>query len=232
MAPDAIATILAQVLRSAAELKDVEIPDTVKKTVVTDTARAIAVSLIDNKPAAIFLGNLAQHQPQYADIHLLAQHIARITEASFGVLGEAANSVGAYLVGAVPGIDTVGLINGSHKVGMGGRNASQMLGLSDTPAADQCRSYLLMNLEPELDSYNPQQAMKALQGADLVVMMSAYKRMQPVSTMLMCCYRLRHSLRLQAHSSIPRDVRKASMGLLHRWVRHVQPGRFFGCWEI
>ena len=176
VAPDAMAAILAQVLRSAAELKDVEILDAVKKTVVTDTARAIAVSLIDNKPAAIFLGNLAQHHPQYADIHLLAQHIARITEASFGVLGEAANSVGAYLVGAVPGIDTVGLINGSHKIGMGGRNAAQMLGLSETPAADQCRSYLLMNLEPEFDSHNPQQAMKALEGADLVVMMSAYKK--------------------------------------------------------
>ncbi len=180
VAPDAMVEMLAQVLRSAAELKGVEIPDAVrdavKRSVVTDTAHAIAVSLIDNKPAAIFLGNLAQHHPQYADIHLMAQHIARITEASFGVLGEAANSVGAYLVGAVPGIDSVGLINGTCKIGMDGKNAAQMLGLSDTPSDDQCRAYLLMNVEPEFDSYNPHQAMKVLEGADLVVMMSAYKK--------------------------------------------------------
>ena len=32
-----------------------------------------------------------------------------------------------------------------------------------------------MNLEPELDSYNPRQAMKALEAAELVVMITAYK---------------------------------------------------------
>ena len=112
VAPAAMAAMLAQVLKAAAELKTVEIPDAAKNAVstlsVTDTARAIAASLIDNKPAAIFLGNLTQHHPQYADIHVLAQHIAQIAETSFGVLGEAANSVGAYLAGAVPGLGAVG----------------------------------------------------------------------------------------------------------------------------
>ncbi len=179
VAPAAMAAMLAQVLQAAAELKAVEIPDAVKNAVntvsVTDTARAIAASLIDNKPAAIFLGNLTQHHPQYADIHVLAQHIAQITEASFGVLGEAANSVGAYLVGAVPG--AVGTSTSYSQVGASGSNASQMLGMSATPtAAEPCRAYVLMNLEPEFDSHNPQQAMKTLAAGDLVVMMSAYKK--------------------------------------------------------
>jgi NADH-quinone oxidoreductase subunit G len=164
VAPAMMATMLAQVLQAAAELKAVEIPAAAKNAVnaisVTDGARAIAASLIDNKPAAIFLGNLAQHHPQYADIHVLAQHIAQITEASFGVLGEAANSVGAYLVGAVPGT--------------GGSNAAQMLGIS--AAAAPCQAYVLLNLEAEFDSHNPQQALKTLAVTELVVMLSAYKK--------------------------------------------------------
>lgn len=158
VAPAAMAATLAQILKAAAELKEVEIPDEAKAASgsisVTDAARAMAASLIDNKPAAIFLGNMAQHHPQYADIHALAQHIARIAGAEFGVLGEAANSVGAYIAGAVP--DQGGLSAAAH-------------------ASQPCQAYVLMNLEPELDSYNPYQTMKALKAAELVVVMSAYK---------------------------------------------------------
>ncbi len=169
VAPAAMAATLAQVLKAATELKGVEIPDAAKNALnsisVTDTARAMAASLIDNKPAAVFLGNMAQHHPRYADIHVLAQHIAQITEAAFGVLGEAANSVGAYIAGAIPGDDALGTsANGSLQPGPESVNALQ-----------PCQAYVLMNLEPELDSYNPQQTMKALDAAELVVMMSAYK---------------------------------------------------------
>jgi NADH-quinone oxidoreductase subunit G len=55
-------------------------------------------------------------------------------------------------------------------------NAQQMLGIGEFGnAADPCRAYILMNLEPELDSYNPGQTIKALDAAELVVMMSAYR---------------------------------------------------------
>src|SRR3569623_1091568 len=50
-----------------------------------------------------FLGKLAQHQPCYSQIHALAQDVARLAGASFGVLGEAANIVGAVAVCAIPG---------------------------------------------------------------------------------------------------------------------------------
>lgn len=169
VAPAAMAAMLAEILKAAAELKGVQIPDAAKHALitvsVTDKARAMAASLINNKPAAVFLGNLAQHHPQYADIHALAQHIAHITEAKFGILGEAANSVGAYIARAIPGHGAQGGVNLSP---MPGVNAA-------TIAAKSCQAYVLMNLEPELDSYNPQQIMKALDEAELVVMMSAYK---------------------------------------------------------
>lgn len=161
VAPAAIASTLVQVLKAAAEIRGVDIPGNLKQAVeevngVTDTARAMAASLIDHQPSAVLLGNMAQHHPQYADIQALAEAIAQITDSGSGVLGEAANSVGAYAAGAVPG--------------EGGLNAAQM-----TDPVSACKAYVLMNLDPESDSYNPQQTMKALAAAECVIMMSAYR---------------------------------------------------------
>jgi NADH-quinone oxidoreductase subunit G len=47
-----------------------------------------------------------------------------------------------------------------------------MLGLN---GAEPCRAFILMNLEPDLDSYDPQQTRRVLSAAELVVLMSAYK---------------------------------------------------------
>jgi NADH-quinone oxidoreductase subunit G len=189
VAPAAMVSMLAQVLEAAAELQGVTITDDVKSILdklsgnlevtaeVTSVARAMAASLINNKPAVILLGNLAQHHPHYANIHALAQHIAQIVEAKFGVLGEAANSVGAYIARAVPGspAEQDGGED-SSRPGSRGMNAQQMLGAGNGgAAADPCQAYILLNLEPELDSYNPQQTIRALDGAELVVMLSAYK---------------------------------------------------------
>ena len=175
--PSEIVVILAQVLKVIVELKKEEFPDNIEKILegindISDTARSIAVSLINNNPSSVFLGNLAQHHPQYADIQLLTQYIAKFAEADFGILGEAANSVGAYLAGAVPNKSFLEPASSGN-----GYNASQMLGMdTTTPAIKPCRAYMLLNLEPELDAYDPQAATKTLGAADLVVMMSAYKK--------------------------------------------------------
>ncbi|PTR16692.1 NADH dehydrogenase subunit G [Nitrosospira sp. Nsp2] len=175
--PAATVQMLAQVLKAAAESKGAQIPggaaESLSSVNVSDTARAIAESLINSKPAAIFLGNLTQHHPQYADIHALAQQVAQITEVQFGILGEAANSVGAYIAGAIPGrhspAETTGNAHESASVGL---DASQMVGMNRPEA---CRAFILMNLEPDLDSYDPQQTARALGEAELVVMMTTYK---------------------------------------------------------
>jgi NADH-quinone oxidoreductase subunit G len=62
--------------------------------------------------------------------------------------------VGGYLAQATPGAK--------------GLNASTML-------SSPRKAYVLLNVEAELDCANPQQAMAALQAADLVIAMSAYK---------------------------------------------------------
>ncbi|HEX8873777.1 MAG TPA: NADH-quinone oxidoreductase subunit NuoG [Nitrosospira sp.] len=185
VSPAAMASMVGQVLRAAAELRGVEVPGSAKGALtgldVTDVARAMAASLINNKSAAILLGNLTQHHPHYAEIHALAQHLAQIAEASFGMLGEAANSVGAYIARAVPvpaaPRESAGEASRQELEGM---NAQRMLGINGTGTgtvtpSDPCRAFVLMNLEPELDSYNPQQTVKALDAAELVVMLTAYK---------------------------------------------------------
>ncbi len=142
VAPDAMVEMLNQVRRALAGES------------VDATAQAIAASLKQGERKAVLLGNLAQHHPRYAELHVQAQQIAELAGAKLGFLGEAANSVGAYLAGAVPGD--------------GGMNAAQML---DDPR----RAYILLGVEAELDTYNPGKTMAALQSAQLVVALSAYK---------------------------------------------------------
>ena len=160
VAPQAMVNTLAQVLVALAALTSKAIPATLASAlvnVVADTTSvAIATSLSTGERKAVFLGNIAQHHAQYADIYALAQAIAAMADATFGVMGEAANSVGAYIAGAAP----VG--------GKKGLNASAMLA---TPR----KAYLLLGVEPELDCNNPAQAIKAMQSAEMVVAMSSYK---------------------------------------------------------
>nr|WP_297357414.1 NADH-quinone oxidoreductase subunit NuoG [uncultured Caldimonas sp.] len=120
----------------------------------TDAAKAVARSLLSGERKAVLLGNAAAQHPQAGELLALAGWIAEQADATVGYLGEAANSVGAQLVGAQPR--------------QGGLNAGQMLSQS-------LKAYLLLNVEPELDSANPAAALSALQGAEMVVALSAFR---------------------------------------------------------
>ncbi len=156
VAPSALANTLAQVVKAAAQQKGIELGEALVLVTPSPTAQAIAASLCAGKKATILLGNLAQHSPQAATIHSLGLELARVVGAKFGFLGEAANSVGAYVAGAWP--------KGA------GYNAAQML-------AQPLKAYLLLNVEAELDSYDAQQAMNAMMAAEMVVVMSAFKHL-------------------------------------------------------
>jgi len=153
-APSQLPQLLAQVVKCAAELKGIAVEAAISGVTVSAEAKQIAESLLSGENKAVFLGNFAQQHEQAATLHLLAQQLATITGARFGVLGEAANSVGAYVAGALPGAD--------------GLNASQML-------AAPRKGYLLLGLEAELDCANPQLAIAALKQAATVVVMSPFK---------------------------------------------------------
>lgn len=179
VAPSEMVNTLSRVLKAMLEVKSSEeIPEHIMQFLeavsVTDEARAIANSMLTASPAAIFLGNIAQHHPSYADIHAITQMIAKITGARYGFLGEAANSVGAYLAGAIPGRSALGSRIKHHEENAQ-LNAAQMLGYESNNAIPSCKAYVLMNLEPELDAYNSQQAMGTIEKADFVVSLSSYK---------------------------------------------------------
>lgn len=159
VAPHALPVALAQVVKSAALAKGVAVPEDAAALAganETTEIRSIAQSLTSGQNAAVFLGNFAQHHPQAAVLHGLAQSLAKVCGGRFGFLGEAANSVGGYVAGAVPFATPVGM------------NAAQML-------AQPLRAYVLLNAEIELDAHDPKQAWSAMQGADFVVALSSFK---------------------------------------------------------
>ena len=162
VAPSQLAAALAGVCRALAELKNLPVPGIAAHGVADDIAKKMAESIAGGETRAVFLGNMAQHHPTYAQIHALAQEVATLAGASFGVLGEAANSVGAVAVGAIPGRGPLG------QAAIKGQNAQQML---TTPLS----AYLLLGVEVELDTHDPVTAMASINAADFVVVMSPYK---------------------------------------------------------
>jgi NADH-quinone oxidoreductase subunit G len=120
----------------------------------TEAAQAVAKSLLSGQQKALLLGNAAAQHPHASALLALAQWIAAHSGASVGYLCEAANSVGAQLVGAMPG--------------PGGLNAGQML-------SQPMKALLLLNLEPALDAADAAAATAALAGSGLVVALTAFK---------------------------------------------------------
>ena len=152
VAPAELPRALAGVLKAAAQIKNVAVPAGLESVEPCTTSQAIAESLLSGERRAIFLGNAAEQNEQAAQLHALAGELARITGATFGFIGEAANSVGGYMAGALPTA----------------LNAYAMF-------AQPRKAYVLLGIEPELDCYNPQQAISALKQADLVLMLTPFK---------------------------------------------------------
>jgi NADH-quinone oxidoreductase subunit G len=132
---------LACVVLAIAAEKGVAAPAAVRAELVqslqqTQAAHwvAIAQSLLSGDRKAILLGNAAAHHAQATSLLALAQWIGEHTGASVGYLTEAANTVGAQLVGALPGA--------------GGLNAGQML-------AGGLKALILLNTEPAFDAARP-----------------------------------------------------------------------------
>jgi NADH-quinone oxidoreductase subunit G len=152
-APSDWLAAMSDVVAAVAANKGVAAPAGFESIVPSAAAVKIAESLNTgeaNLASAILLGNAAAAHPQAASLHAAAQWIAEQTGAKFGYLTEAANSVGGYLAGATA------------------VNAAPAFSVPK-------KAYLLLNAEPELDCANPQQARAALDAAEMVVVMSAFK---------------------------------------------------------
>ena len=143
---------LADVAAAVAQLTGATAP--VAGNANNPQAQAIAKSLHSGERKAVLLGNAAAHHAKASSLLALANWIGAQTGATVGYLGEAANTVGAQVVGAVP----------SH----GGQNAAQM-GRGGLKAA------LLLHTEPHADMAHGAAAVQALEKAEMVVTLSAFK---------------------------------------------------------
>ncbi|NMG15679.1 NADH-quinone oxidoreductase subunit NuoG [Aromatoleum bremense] len=156
VAPSGMVGMLLQVAAALAAEKGMPVVDELATRVpaeISDEARTIAQNLATGARVAVWLGNFAEQSEFAAELHVVAQEIARLSGGSLGFIGEAANSVGGYLAKAAPIV--------------GGFNARQMV-------EQPLKSYLLLNAEPDLDFANPVATMAALRGARLVVALSAF----------------------------------------------------------
>ncbi|WP_275096941.1 NADH-quinone oxidoreductase subunit NuoG [Sedimenticola hydrogenitrophicus] len=125
----------------------------IDQAVVSEQHQAIADNLKSAANGTVLLGNLAVAHADFSILRVLAGAVAKACDVTLGYLPEAANSVGARLVGAVAAA---------------GDDAQAML---EQPR----KAYLLMGIQPGLDLWNPAKAGSAFAQAGFVVAMTAYR---------------------------------------------------------
>lgn len=154
VAPSQLANSLAQVLVAVAKAKDSAVPAGLEGVQVSADAQQIADSLVSGERVAILLGNMAVNSDQASVIAANANAIAQASGAKLGFLTAGGNTVGGYLANAVPG--------------KGGLTAEQML-------AQTLRAYLVLNVEPALDSDLGERAVETLKSATFSVALTSYR---------------------------------------------------------
>lgn len=117
-------------------------------------AIALASNLLSGTKAAIWIGALGEQDARFAEILGIAGEIARLTSARFGVIGQAANSVGGYIAKAFPQ--------------RGGKNAKTML-------LDPPKALLVLEAEPSFDFMDGEAARSAFASAKSIVCLTAFK---------------------------------------------------------
>lgn len=115
-----------------------------------DLPENVSGSLKNAQNAAIILGADAQNHADFAAIYAAAQQVAKAMDAKLGILPQAANSVGADVVGF------------------------NRAAISDLIAQPK-KAVMLLNVEPEIDVLGGEQAVAALKQAGSVLAFTAYE---------------------------------------------------------
>ncbi len=126
-------------------------------------AGVIAKHLKAARQGSVLLGVVAHAHPDFKLLRRLAANIAAAADVTLGFAPDGGNTTGAWLAGAVP-----------HR-GPGGKALAQA-GLDAIGIlAGNCKTLLLMGVEPEFDSANPALMQSALAGADKVIALTPFK---------------------------------------------------------
>ena len=123
----------------------------------------------------ILLGNFATSHPQSSFIILLSKIIAELINANHGQLSKGANAAGAWLTGCIPHRKSGGIV-----VDEPGKNTKEML-------SAPLKSYVLMGIEPELDSIFGIKALDTMKQADFNIAFTSFtsKCLLEVSNLLL-----------------------------------------------
>lgn len=121
------------------------------KNLAQDLEQGTAASLKNAEKAAIVLGAEVQNHPDYAAVYAAAQELAAATGAVLGILPQAANSVGADILG----------VNSGNSI-------QEML-------AQPKKAVLLLNVEPEIDVANGGKAVAVLKQAQSVMAFTPFE---------------------------------------------------------
>ena len=162
--PDDVAAQMAGVLKALSEITGKSLPGVLASDIssvnVTDEHKAIAADLNEADRATVLIGIHAIANPNFSSIRSIANAIVELSGATLGYLTAGANSAGAWLAGAVP-----------HRAPgqqvTDGKHAMQMI-------TDDMKAFVLLNVEPEYDCANPNEALSAMNSADFVIGMSPF----------------------------------------------------------
>jgi NADH-quinone oxidoreductase subunit G len=157
-----LVAIAAAVVRAGGGSAPESIATLVANAQPTDVHASIAQQLTNGERQLILLGALAQRDPAFADLRLVAEALAQITGATLGYLPDGGNTVGAHLAGVLP-----------HRAAAGRSVQTPGMNLADMFAA-RLRAYVVLGaIEPALDIAMPG-AFEALKGAECVIALSPY----------------------------------------------------------
>ncbi len=164
--PDDVSVQLAGIVKALADLSGKSIPQMLGKDIasvdVSGSQRAIAEDLNGSEKTCVLIGLQAMAYTDSSSIRSLANAIAELSGSHLGYLTAGANSAGAWLAGAVPHQGP-----GTSELNTSGKNALQMI-------TDDMKAFVLLNVEPEYDCANPNEALSAMNSADFVVCMSPF----------------------------------------------------------
>ena len=156
--PQAMADTLARVARAAVEITGIGVPDGelgefISAREIDTGSRRVAQALNDAERGLIVLGDGALNHPAAGVLRSVAEWLAEALNVSLCVLPGPGNSQGAWLAGAVPDADAL--------------NARVML---EQPR----RTYLLVDIDPDLDLARPATARRAFESADRVIALGSF----------------------------------------------------------
>jgi len=153
--PAELVTALANLAAAIADSKGALLGEAVRQYVDANSridVRGIATSLCSGGTSALFLGNAAVQHPAFGVIWAIGLEIERLCGATLGFFSEAANSVGGFYA----------------KASSQASNAASML-------AQPLKAAVLIGVEPDLDFADGASAVAALERADTVIALTAFR---------------------------------------------------------